>query len=125
MIVPRTLGRRNKNQPPPMMTMIVAASAAVCAAQEIRKRKEAEHDWIEFGIEVAQHRAKLRQHESEEKDQHGACRDQDEGGIPQGVAEAPAQRLGPDPLGTEHLEDSDQSAGGLANPHQHDIHRWK
>ena len=41
------------------------------------------------------------------------CRDQDKGGISQGVAEAPAQRLGPDPLGTEHLQDSDQRAGGL------------
>src|SRR4029077_17423774 len=39
--------------------------------QEIRKRKEAEHDRVEFGIEVAQYRAKLRQHESQEKEKHG------------------------------------------------------
>ena len=97
-------------------------TAAVWACRELRKREESRQEWIKFGIEITQDRAKLRQHEHQKKEQHGACRGQDKGGIAQGVGETSAHRISPDPFGAKHLQYIDQCAGGLADPRELDIH---
>ena len=80
---------------------------------------------INFGAEIMQDRAKLRQHKHQEKDQHADRSEQQERRIAQRIGDFASQRFSAAAIVGQNLQNFFKRSRDLADPYQRHIHRWK